>query len=130
MFEYSHLYTRLVEHLLWSGDPSVRGDPRKSVKWIDVLTHSHFVTVLAELTGSGPPRYRLLPRRPYPSRPRLGLRPLLSPRQKRRPRAHPAMAHSAHPLARAHRGDHLRLPNGLRLRAQTAQAIARRRPPR
>lgn len=33
----SYLYTRLVDNLPWKGgDPSVKGDPRKSVKWIDV----------------------------------------------------------------------------------------------
>jgi hypothetical protein len=32
-----HLYTRLLENVPWkSADPNVKGDPRKSVKWIDV----------------------------------------------------------------------------------------------
>lgn len=38
----SHLYTRLIDTiptsipLPWSSDPAVKGDPKKSVKWIDV----------------------------------------------------------------------------------------------
>lgn len=33
----THVYTRIVESLPWkSGDSSTKGDPRKSVKWIDV----------------------------------------------------------------------------------------------
>lgn len=33
----NYVYTRVVDSLPWkSGDPSVKGDPRKSVKWIDV----------------------------------------------------------------------------------------------
>ena len=33
----NYVYTRVVDSLPWkSGDPNVKGDPRKSVKWIDV----------------------------------------------------------------------------------------------
>lgn len=36
-----HLYTRLLENAPWkSGDPNAKGDPRKSVKWIDVRLFS------------------------------------------------------------------------------------------
>lgn len=39
-FQPAHLYARVVDHLPplpWHpADPNVRGDPRKSVKWIDV----------------------------------------------------------------------------------------------
>ena len=32
-----HLYTRILDKIPWkSGDPHVKGDSRKSVKWIDV----------------------------------------------------------------------------------------------
>lgn len=41
LFQSAHLYTRLVDKippaLSWNnGDSSTKGDPRKSVKWIDV----------------------------------------------------------------------------------------------
>lgn len=37
MSQAAYLYTRIREALPWSGgDPNVKGDPRKSVKWIDV----------------------------------------------------------------------------------------------
>lgn len=33
----THLYSRILDNIPWkSADPSVKGDPRKSVKWIDV----------------------------------------------------------------------------------------------
>lgn len=46
-FKPTYLYSRLVEtlpplpvSLPWqSGDPNVKGDPRKSVKWIDVRVY-------------------------------------------------------------------------------------------
>lgn len=32
-----HLYSRILDNIPWkSGDPNAKGDPRKSVKWIDV----------------------------------------------------------------------------------------------
>lgn len=32
-----HLYTRILENIPWKADPNApKGDPRKSVKWIDV----------------------------------------------------------------------------------------------
>lgn len=42
-YDPSYLYTRLLDAipsaLPWAGgDPNVKGDPRKSVKWIDVRT--------------------------------------------------------------------------------------------
>ncbi|OJJ79592.1 acyltransferase family protein [Aspergillus glaucus CBS 516.65] len=54
MFEPTHLYSRLVENLPplpWqSGDPNVKGDPRKSVKWIDGLRGiASFLVVLTHL---------------------------------------------------------------------------------
>jgi len=85
-FKPTYLYSRLVEtlpplpvSLPWqSGDPNVKGDPRKSVKWIDVravpvstLTIGMIIDFGLYITGS--PWYRILPRRPHPSRPRLGL---------------------------------------------------------
>lgn len=37
-----YLYTRLLDSVPWkSGDPNVKGDPRKSVKWIDVCPLLH-----------------------------------------------------------------------------------------
>ncbi|KAL5355384.1 acyltransferase family-domain-containing protein [Aspergillus floccosus] len=47
----SYLYTRLVDNLPWKGgDPSVKGDPRKSVKWIDGLRGiASFLVVLTHL---------------------------------------------------------------------------------
>lgn len=47
----SHLYTRLIDTiptaLPWSsGDPSVKGDPRKSVKWIDVSSKADSIPKL------------------------------------------------------------------------------------
>lgn len=33
----NHIYSRILDNIPWkSADPSVKGDPRKSVKWIDV----------------------------------------------------------------------------------------------
>lgn len=33
----NYVYSRVLDNLPWkSGDPNVKGDPRKSVKWIDV----------------------------------------------------------------------------------------------
>ncbi|KAJ5888720.1 Acyltransferase 3 [Penicillium taxi] len=47
----THLYTRILENVPWkSGDPSVKGDPRKSVKWIDGLRGiASFLVVLTHL---------------------------------------------------------------------------------
>lgn len=130
MFEPTHLYSRLVENLPplpWqSGDPNVKGDPRKSVKWIDVLPSAH-IHILKYTNKVGPPRNRLLPRRPHPPRPRLGLRPLLPPRHRRRSTPPPPMAHPPPPLAGPHRSDHFRLSHRLCLRPQTPQTIPQRR---
>ena len=127
MFEPTHLYSRLVEHLPplpWqSGDPNVKGDPRKSVKWIDVFPpHSHLY-MLKYTNEVGPPRHRLLPRRPHPSRPRLGLRPFLPPRYRRFLTPNSTMAHPPHPVAGSHRGDNFCISYRLRLRAKTPQTI-------
>ncbi|KOS45215.1 hypothetical protein ACN38_g3837 [Penicillium nordicum] len=52
----SHLYTRLIDTiptslpLPWSSDPAVKGDPKKSVKWIDGLRGiASFLVVLTHL---------------------------------------------------------------------------------
>ncbi|KAJ5523645.1 hypothetical protein N7513_013189 [Penicillium frequentans] len=47
----SHLYTRILENLPWkSGDPNAKGDPRKSVKWIDGLRGiASFLVVMTHL---------------------------------------------------------------------------------
>ncbi|KAJ5628509.1 hypothetical protein N7490_010737 [Penicillium lividum] len=47
----SHLYTRILESLPWkSGDPNTKGDPRKSVKWIDGLRGiASFLVVMTHL---------------------------------------------------------------------------------
>ncbi|KAL3478446.1 acyltransferase 3 [Aspergillus californicus] len=51
MSQASYLYSRIREALPWSGgDPSVKGDPRKSVKWIDGLRGiASFLVVLTHL---------------------------------------------------------------------------------
>ncbi|KAJ6109938.1 hypothetical protein N7486_002173 [Penicillium sp. IBT 16267x] len=48
----SHLYTRILENLPWkSGDPNTKGDPKKSVKWIDGLRGiASFLVVLTHLS--------------------------------------------------------------------------------
>ncbi|KAJ0415841.1 acyltransferase 3 [Aspergillus carlsbadensis] len=52
MSQASYLYTRIREALPWSGgDPNVKGDPRKSVKWIDGLRGiASFLVVLTHLS--------------------------------------------------------------------------------
>lgn len=133
-FKYPHLYTRLVDTiptvLPWNqGNPSEKGDPRKSVKWIDVCIPVQSIQVpLSDLTEyTGPSRDSILPRRPHTSRPRLGLRPLLPTRQRRRSPPNSPMAHPPHTLARPHRRDHLRLSHRLCLRAEATQARSSRR---
>ncbi|KAJ5832689.1 Acyltransferase 3 [Penicillium riverlandense] len=47
----NHLYERLLDNVPWkSGNPSVKGDPRKSVKWIDGLRGiASFLVILTHL---------------------------------------------------------------------------------
>ncbi|KAJ5788215.1 hypothetical protein N7457_003205 [Penicillium paradoxum] len=47
----NHIYTRILENIPWkSADPSVKGDPRKSVKWIDGLRGiASFLVILTHL---------------------------------------------------------------------------------
>ncbi|KAL4964449.1 acyltransferase family protein [Aspergillus stella-maris] len=51
MSQAAYLYSRIREALPWSGgDPNVKGDPRKSVKWIDGLRGiASFLVVLTHL---------------------------------------------------------------------------------
>ncbi|KAJ5591618.1 uncharacterized protein N7459_001987 [Penicillium hispanicum] len=46
----THLYTRILDKIPWKSDPTVKGDPRKSVKWIDGLRGiASFLVVLTHL---------------------------------------------------------------------------------
>lgn len=80
----SYLYSRLRDTipaaLPWSGgDPSVKGDPKKTVKWIDVclrrVLSARFLMqeliFLSHLIGS--PWDRVVLGRPHPSGTSLGL---------------------------------------------------------
>lgn len=79
----SYLYSRLRDTipaaLPWSsGDPSVKGDPKKTVKWIDVCIHCELPAcfpmqwlIISHLIGS--PWDRVLPGRPHPFGTSLGL---------------------------------------------------------
>lgn len=84
-FEPTHLYARVLEHLPplpWQpADPNARGDPRKSVKWIDVSTACGLVgdSGLEEVNGIGPAWNRFVPGCSYPSCPCLGLRSVRPP---------------------------------------------------
>lgn len=79
-----HLYSRLLENVPWkSGDSNVKGDPRKSVKWIDVslsppgLCHSVLLPWNhANLLSIGSKRYCFISGRLDTSCPSMGLRPL------------------------------------------------------
>ncbi|KAJ5117193.1 hypothetical protein N7526_011302 [Penicillium atrosanguineum] len=44
------LYSRILDNIPWKSDPNVKGDPRKSVKWIDGLRGiASFLVVLTHL---------------------------------------------------------------------------------
>ncbi|CAI7572287.1 unnamed protein product [Penicillium palitans] len=47
----NHIYSRILDNIPWkSADPSVKGDPRKSVKWIDGLRGiASFLVILTHL---------------------------------------------------------------------------------
>jgi hypothetical protein len=81
LFPSSHLYTRLKVTipavLPWSqGSSSTKGDPRKSVKWIDVRFQTLSPAVISPthiIKHIGPSRNRFFPSGVDAPRPRLGL---------------------------------------------------------
>lgn len=124
----SYLYTRLVDNipstLSWSqGDSATKGDPRKSVKWIDVSATCQNIFELMPTAFLGPSGNCLIPGCFNPPRARLGLQSFLAKRYRRCFTTHTSMAGSSYSLARQDWCHHICIFDRLRLCLEAAEAL-------